>query len=126
MTVLALDRRRAGSALVWTALVLALLPVAAVVIVDVPAVVAAWQSGEAALTEAWQATGRSDRFPSSAQLATMTDICAQTLPSDVSLSTPVVVVDDGLSAQMAVRLPLPLLNMRTTSVTLTLPIAWTP
>jgi hypothetical protein len=126
MTVLALERRRTGSALVWTALVLALFPLVAVVTVDVPAVVTAWQSGEAALTEAWQVMGRSDRVPSSAQLATMTDICIQALPSNVSLSRPVVAVAGGLSAQMAVRLPLPLLNMRTTSVTLTLPVGWIP
>jgi Flp pilus assembly protein TadG len=118
--------RREGSALVWTALVLTLLPSAALVIVDGPATVAAWQSGQAALTEAWQATGTSHRLPSAAQLATMTSLCAEVLPSDVHLSSPVAAVSSGLTTQVTVLLPLPVLDVRTVSVTLTLPVTWVP
>jgi Flp pilus assembly protein TadG len=118
-------KARNGSALVWTALLLMLLPLMLALSIDGADVVSAHQALQAALTEAWEAVGAPTAPPSAGTLATLTVLCRENLPASVHLTTAVTETSQGLRATAAVAVPVPLgSTSRWTSVG-QLPIAWT-
>lgn len=118
-------RARSGSALVWTALVLMLLPVMLALGLDGADVVSAHQALQAALTEAWEAVGASTAPPSAAALATLTVLCREDLPPSLQLVSPVRVTNQGLTVTAAVTVSVPLGPVSRWVAVGALPIIWT-
>jgi Flp pilus assembly protein TadG len=118
-------RARDGSALVWTALFLLLLPVMLALSVDGAEAVSAHQALETALTEAWDAAGAPDTEPSPATTAMLTALCRENLPASIRLVGPIRVTSQGLTATATVTLPVPLGAVNPLMAVGILPIQWT-
>ncbi|MGC8488416.1 MAG: hypothetical protein ACP5QO_09395 [Clostridia bacterium] len=116
---------RRGSALVWAAIVLTLLPAMLGLVVDGTAAVTAHQTLEAALTEAWEAVGAPTTPPSAGTLAAMTVLCRDNLPASVHLTSAVTETSQGLRATATVAVPVPLGTTSRWVAVGQVPIAWT-
>jgi len=115
---------RRGSALLWAALVLSLLPVLVGLSVDAATVLSAHQVLETALTEAWETLGAPTSAPSPATLSLMTALCREDLPESLQLSSPVEDTPSGLTVSAVAALPIPLPSVHYGEATATLPISW--
>ncbi len=118
-------RRREGSALLWVALLLLLVPAMLGLIVDGADAVSAHQTLQAALTEAWEAVGAPTAPPTAATLATMTALCRENLPASVHLTSVVTETSQGLTVTAAVAVPVPLGTTARWVAVGQLPIVWT-
>lgn len=118
-------RVRDGSAIIWTALLLTLLPVMLALTVDGTDAVHAHQVLQTALTEAWEAAGAPTAAPSPTTTATLSALCREDLPASLHLVGSVRVTSQGLTATATVTVPLPLGTASEWMAESTLPIAWT-